>query len=1136
MSSRIIDNKRNSLLEELINCSHNYKTLSIATGYWDLKGMELLIPYIEKYEDIRLIIGKEILIPRYNSNNVESDFPDKDIFFDLEKLSINEESKKTIRKVQELINKDVLKVKILKENFLHAKCFIFGDFETNDAIGIIGSSNFTGNGLTKNYELNSLEEDSRVVQYQPSNDNQENGHLSWFEDLWNDDNAVDWTGEFKELISTSKNGEVLFSPYEMYIKTLFTIYGDTLNQDKEIQNLKSAELLEFQKRNVNQLLHRLKKHGVAMLADSVGLGKTISAIRVLSDEEYRNKRIIVVAPSSLVRQWERELVKQGILGVKVISMQGIEMIEEESENDKWVPVSLFVIDESHNLRNFGGKRFEAIKNWITNNEDAHTLLLTATPINNSIDDITNQILLGSRGEQDLVKVNVRNSEGNVFAKSFFDALQDIKKKISQNKAAKTDMKPIYEEARQVIDPVLREFVIRNTRQSIEAELEGEPLRIDGKEFYFPRTKVKNIKYDSSKFNSIVLNSSEEHEELIEKSSTNILMQSTDFMIHPIKHIKNLTFEGLDNSDKTLTYKIYLYILSLSFIPYRTSIYRKDTYGKEISETKGLKTKNIELNRQIGIYGLIRTNFLKRYESSVYSLLISIKRYKSNLEKFEDLLNKKGVLINLGDLNGLPEDLGSEIINLDDDKNIKAIISNGKKVDEKVFNIEALKEDIQLENKVLKSLIEILENIKDKKLEKFIKHVESIDRENFKKILIFSFYSDTIEYLEKELITHPIFSKKIAFVSGKNKKNALQCADNFSPISREKDQPDGSKQIDILFTTDVLSEGQNLQDCGYLINYDLHWNPVRMIQRNGRINRLGSIFSEISLVNIVPEQDLEEIIKLVEKLEDKIDLIQTTIGNDSSVLGEQIKHIDFKGIYDSNDVTSSAAYEELEKESNVFSDDQFINDLKHFLNNSDESKKELIQKIPTGKWGALDNVKDKEFPADSIVFAKSTFDNSRSLFTFYRNSFSGDKLGILLNGEALEFIKSDKQKRTIDKIKLDKEAQFNIVKENGMQITKYETNSDRLTPSQTSIIDEARNYGWDSELREKLEIYITSRNVFKSKAAAKYIRKIRKLIKDGDRSQAAKIFEDIKNEIDNVNEVEVKITSIDPIFGFAKDNK
>lgn len=399
--------------------------MSIATGYWDLKGTELLLPYIKNYKKIRLLIGRELLIPRHELKEVEVDFPDLDIFKDLEFLKPESGLRSSIVLIKELIEKKILEVKVFKKTFLHSKCYIFGNFKSKSAIGIIGSSNFTRNGLTTNLELNAGESDSRVVQFKP-NEDQENGHLSWFEFVWNNPDCINWSGKFEELIDTSIHGEKLFSPFEMYIKTLDIMYGQTLKKDNEKTYLHSKKLQDFQQRNVEQISWRLQENGVAMLADSVGLGKTISAIGVI--KRYAGKRVIVIAPKSLQGQWDTEIAKERLLGVKVVSLQNKNEIEEQLNFDRFLPVSLFVIDESHNLRNFNSKRFNQIKDWIINNDNADTLLLTATPINNSLDDLTNQILLGTRGDQDLLKVNVRNSEGVVKSKSFFDALLEIKKK------------------------------------------------------------------------------------------------------------------------------------------------------------------------------------------------------------------------------------------------------------------------------------------------------------------------------------------------------------------------------------------------------------------------------------------------------------------------------------------------------------------------------------------------------------------------------------------------------------------------------------------------------------------------------------------------------------------------------------
>lgn len=1137
----IIDNRRKVLLDTLVEASKEYDELSIATGYWDLKGTELLLPHIKNYKKIRLLIGRELLIPRHQLKDVEADYPDRDIFEDLQDLRPDSNLTPTIVGIKKLIEDKVLEVRVFKKTFLHAKCYIFGNYESGDAVGIIGSSNFTGNGLTTNFELNAREGDHRVVQYRPVNDKQENGHLSWFDDAWNDDSCVEWTGQFEELIDTSVHGEMLFSPYEMYIKTLDYMYGDLLKIDREITHLSSKKLQDFQERSVKQIMWRLEKNGVAMLADSVGLGKTITAIGVI--KQYSGKRVVVIAPKSLVGQWNAEIARERLLGITVISLQNRNEIEEEQKKDRYLPVSLFVIDESHNLRSQSSKRFDLVKEWVINNENADTLLLTATPVNNSIDDLTNQILIGTRGEQDLLKVNVRNSEGVVKSRSFFDALADIKKKISQNRAQGNDMKPIYEEARQIIDPILREFVIRNTRQSIEKELEGKGLDIDGKSYKFPKIKVSNVDFFSGNYDSVKL---EAPIDAIENCSVDFIQGTTDTLEHPLRQLRAWKNQDFETGDKSAIYRLYQYILSLSFVPYRTAMYDHQVYGKTLEDLRKIKFKDDaskSLRLQLSMYGLLRIVLLKRFESSAFSLLSSVKKYQKRLKTFEEIFNNKKILLNLSEIDNILEEFAedsSDELNLDDDDLIRMAEKNGIKVTDKTHDIKAISEDIASERKILDSIVELAEhfNQDDKKLDAFKGLIAEISKDNpNKKILVFSFFGDTVTYLKDSLQDKSIFTNQnSAFVSGKDRTNALSSADRFAPIARDsQEEAEKEGELTYLFSTDVLAEGQNLQDCGLLINYDLHWNPVRMIQRNGRINRLGSPHSEIEVKNIVPHRELEQFLGLVSKLQDKISLIQATIGSDSSVLGEEINPIDYKGIYDQDSSLATEEYLKLEQKADVFTDDEYIADLKDFYEKSSGEVLSAIDKIPVNKWGVIDPHNVSQSPA-SIIFTRIAFSNGKDQFTFYRNNHLANEIDILLTGEALQILRSNDKKRVVDRISLDKLKQFDVVETNGPQITRYERDSERLTPSQVSLMEEARVAKWNVDDRERLESLLTTRNVFQSRLARKLTKEIREIIKEGKLSKIPAVLDKIRDILPPDPKEHVGVKSIRPIFGFSKDNK
>lgn len=1139
---KIIDNKRRKLLETLIEASKNHDEISIATGYWDLEATALLLPYLKKYKKIRLLIGREPLIPRHQLNEIEPDFPDKDIFEDLQKIKIDSNLKPTVKELKKLVDQKILEVKVFKKAFLHAKCYIFGNFESENAVGVIGSSNFTKNGLTTNRELNAGEDDQRVIQFNPKSQNQEHGHLSWFEEVWTDDGCIEWTGKFIELVDTSVHGELLFSPYEMYIKTLDYMYGDLLKEDREIEALSSRKLQNFQERSVKQILWRLEKNGVAMLADSVGLGKTITAIGVI--RQYTGRRIIVIAPKSLVGQWENEIAREKILGITVISMQNKNQINDERKKDRYMPISLFVIDESHNLRSHNSKRFQQISEWLIDNSDANTLLVTATPVNNSIDDLTNQILLGTRGEQDLLQVNVRNSEGVVKSRSFFDALFELKKRISQNRAQENDMAPIYKEARQVIDPILREFVIRNTRQSIEEELNGKGLEIDGKIFTFPKIKVSNETFNSGEYESIKIESIIKS---IENTSVEKIQETTDLLIHPLRQMEKIESKVVNTEDKSIIYRLYQYILSLSFVPYRTSMYDHKVYGKTLKEIKDIKfTKDTKekLGLQLSMYGLLRIVLLKRFESSSYALLASIKKYQKRLKTFEDILVQENLILNLSDIDDILDEYEAEDgenLDLTDDEIIEQAKKLGIKISNNSHNIKAIIEDIVSEKQILNAIIELTEQFKkeDKKLAVFLKKVTDIAKNSpNKKILIFSFFADTVKYLQKSIQdkTNSIFTTTNSdFVSGRDRVNALLSADRFAPIARDaRERVSKKDELTYLFSTDVLAEGQNLQDCGLLINYDLHWNPVRMIQRNGRINRLGSPYSEIEIINIIPNKELDQFLGLVTKLEDKISLINATIGSDSSVLGEQINPIHYKGIYDTDSNIATKEYLRLEKEADVFTDDQFISDLKHFKEHATSEQKYALDKIPFHKWGVIDQSKILQSP-EVVIFAKSEFSNNQKQFIFYRNNKEANAIDVLLTGEALQTLRSKNQEREKDKITLDKKHHLEYVSKNGPQITRFDKNIERLTPSQQTILDEAMTVGWSAQDRSRLESLLMTRNVFHGRIARKLTRQLREVIRDGKLSKRDEILEKIKKILPEEKKP-VKVVSVSPIFGFARDNK
>lgn len=1118
---KIIDNGRRSLLEVFQQVAPEYNTLSIATGYWDLKGMQMVFDQIKNYKKVRLLIGREPLIPRHKQAEPEPDYPDKDLFYDLERMQPNPELKELVRSIKSMIGQGNLEVRVYRKNFLHAKCYIFGDYSAENGIGIIGSSNFTKNGLTANTELNALESDHRIVTFQPQSEKQEVGHLFWFDQFWNDPVTEEWNGEFTEILGTSPVGDTLFSPYETYIKTLYELYQEELEEEDLDETIKgSHDLLDFQIKNVQALLRRLKKYKVAMLADSVGLGKTYTAIEVIKQylhTESGQQRIEIICPKSLKSQWEKELTVQGVIGRSPITLQNPNAIEEKRELDHIASVSLFVIDESHNLKNRGGKRFDQIIEWIRNNPKAHVLLLTATPINNQLSDIVNQILLGTRGMADILKVtSVDKKLKQTVQLDFYQAIENLKKKVNQDLTR--DGSIDYDHIKQTMMPILRAFVVRRTRQGIEKEYGG--LTIAGQKSHFPTVVPEVKKYGfKAEIADQIRNLKNENLDVshIYGLKADQIVENTKALLHPLDQITKLTSELNDEEKKKLSaiHFVYQIILLLGFVPYRWQMYQTRYYGKTREGVKAMKINPSDsktLFLQLSIYGILRTMFLKRLESSVSAIRSSLEIYKRKLAVFERGI-EAGKIVSLKDLGNIEEMLGigdedfdPEDLKLDEEMELD-------EVDDKKYNLEALKSDIQKE----RDLIDILDaqlailGKDDSKIRAFADLLKGLQERQpaGKKVLIFSFYADTVEYLREAMPKYADFitSDNTAFISSKNRTDSENVASRFSPNSKKYELKDGETELDYLFSTDILSEGQNLQDCGILINYDLHWNPVRMIQRNGRVNRLGSTYDKVFIYNISPEAKLEEYLQLVERLEGKINLIRNTIGTDSPVLDEKENPIEYtdslKDIYSEDMQRRIEAMEKAEREADfLLSEDEFVTDLKVFHLNPelDEKYKQQIYHIPLGKWALMPQNAHRGDGRHEVLSLNSLHNEKDEAIghSFVSMRKDGSKFQAVTQLQALEWLRTtaENNERKTDQISLDKQALKEKVEQNISTYSEAEETGAPL-PQQTEFLRIMYENHFSEEDIEQVRLAFQTKNVIDKQTITKLVRKVVKQKKSNE---------------------------------------
>ncbi len=1122
---KLIDNSSNeyqlgSVLKELI-ADNSYSQISVATGYWDLPGMVEILPELSQFlerENIsfRLLLGEEPSVKAYQVKKPalqDPDFPQKYLKKDLEDLQLKEEFQKVadlLGKYMNETNTGKIQIKVYQKNFLHAKCYIFGT-DSENAVGIIGSSNFTKQGMFGNLELNQFEDNNATVNFLRKNLTQHPSHRTWFEELWND--SMDWAKTFKEeILALSKHGGICFSAYEMYIHALYRIYGQDLLDEKEnkvdIDDPTSGkpQLLKFQIQNANSLIKKLERQGVAMLSDSVGLGKTYTAIKVIEYYKHNmNQRVVVIAPAGLLPQWRKAFDDFRVIHIpEIYSLQDTERIKDVRENLQSIPVGLFVFDESHNLRNDGGGRWKVFTEWRMGNQNSKTLLVTATPINNQLSDLTNQINMASGGDlAGLGKFYDRSRQKYFTLKERLELLQtDMRRQIRDNNGVID-----YQQIKEQLTPLLNRFIVRRTRQGIEKEY-PEGLEINGKLQKFPKSTPNNLEYKvQNQFKQQLLKYAEQNAELTRAFNYEInSLAELEYLAHPLD-----LFDHYTEREKPIQSSleiIYTALLSLGFPCYRYNIYRHAYYDRKRGELELNADDNRELSRQIGIYGIFRTVFLKRLESSLFSINKSIDSYERKLKDFQTKLEKFNKIISVKNLSALNKAIDAyNEQNAEEDEldfDIESFEEGEQEfvtivADEGIFNVAQLKTDIKKDLSIVSILKQQLALLlkKDDKIQELAKH---LNQNEDRKVLVFTYFADTLKYLEANLSQYLVKNKNIEFALG-SKGEIEDFAKRFAPVSKKYNLKDGEKEIDFLIATDKLSEGQNLQDCGMIVNYDLHWNPVRMIQRNGRINRLGTVHEEIFIYNFRPEEQLENYLQLVRKLQAKIDLIRYTVGTDQSILDEDPTPQDFtEDLYSRDEKKRLAAFQKIFETSELLAaEDLFMDDLRAFDRNEvfTAEYKEQIKNLPKGKWGKVQMRKEED---DFIHLAHLAAGEDATFEAGYFVAFSKDKIGELFTtAEGLLSIKatSEQNERFADKFKSKPETEAYILDFiERYQFSEEEHQVRYNQPQQAAIafvINKMMEYGYAvSEIDKVSNSVLHSQNAYINKENLKLVRLINRL--------------------------------------------
>jgi len=992
IQSKILDNSASSFqVERFLSenlSSGKFTQFSVATGYWDLPAVMELKPALEiflnnnLFSEIRFLIGEE---PTIRTSQLDTSFPEKYLKADLSELPFKPEFKEVVEFLRRYIETGRIKIKLYKKSFLHAKCYILGA-ETENAIGIIGSSNFTRNGLLGNTELNDVEYDHRIVNYLPKNETQDPSHRSWFEKLWNDESSIDWTEEFKiEILGLSKFGNLSYSPFELYIKILYEIYGDDIEIE---ENLRAETFFEtrvdltlFQEESVKKVLARLRnpKIGMCLLADSVGLGKSFIAKKVIEELGYFGRQnVLLICPASLREDWENHL-KEISLNAPIFSITefALEDSFERIKNDLMLrklkskrnnAIELLVIDESHNLKTQASKSFRHLLELLSDKEyceqSPKVLMLSATPVNNGIKDLANQILLAKGGNDKFFSPFGIESIFNFF-------------RTTQSEFRRIGSEEVFSE----LYPILNRIMVKRTRHQVKKDFPDATL--NGEKIIFPVENLENVLYelDSKIIRKVIsdeINLLEHTKSKLYKHFTNDLTDEDELVedkigLEEFFKLKKETIKKHQTEYESVYHFIDKAIKGLKLVPYS---YLTEKLLKNSDE-------EAQANSRKNLTGVMKVTMFKSFDSSIFTFSKRIEKYSKYLEQFEKLFFVEKILVKPAiiskALSRTEDESDEDVIDLiydeiekyNERQNHKEVNSDKAFVEINIddYNTTNIKNFINQDREIIQLIEQVLHSItEDTKLIRLKALLKTLKGN---KVLIFSYFATTVDYLKEELKSDFLYSinvadDEIAFLKSKNGKFKSEYVKRFAPKAQNQTLingiVNGKKEIKILCSTDVLSEGQNLQDCGIIINYDLHWNPVKMVQRNGRINRLGSTFEQVRIFNFRPEDQLDKFLRLMLKLQEKIQVIGASVGLDSSVLGENITPKQFgliENIYSDDPEKQKQAIESLERENDLAFDEIFENDLRVFMRKASDEDKERIKNLNLEKWCLLNKLTEKE---------------------------------------------------------------------------------------------------------------------------------------------------------------------------------
>ena len=926
MHNNLIDNSSDalSMQQYLKRCilAEGVDKIQIATGYWDIPGMTLVLnelkSFLEREEtSFELLIGKDPYVytsmiknPKYKDATYPYDF----IRTDIHDLEIKEEYEDVIKLLLKYGGSSKIQIRIYTKNskeedeFLHSKCYIFSG--SSHSFGIVGSSNFTKKGLLGNAELNYLETDPARITARPTHGSNAKGHICWFEEKWK--LSKEWTQEFLEqiikkspiYIDIQKNTAQEFTPYEQYIKLLQLQFGDVVDKNlgQEIESYLPPKVhkLDYQIEAVKRCISIMHEHGGFMLADVVGLGKTIIGTLIIKrflsvlENDGRERKVLIITPPAIQSGWKKTIAmfdkdsdEKIAPYIDFITTGRIANVTEEDdweENDDDSADSgefvgtlqdknygFIVIDESHKFRNsttFMYRSLDELIIKIGSNTGVYPYigLLSATPQNNRPNDLKNQIYLFERNRNDST---LKKAESGNIEKFFADVNREYDLLINNRSNITEEERKQRLEAvsKKLRDCVLSDILERRTRTDVEKYYKED---MESQGLVFPKIVGPNtLKYIMD-------------DELAQ------LFSDTMTIIAPNQNERLLTNEWLKYSR------------------YRAIEYFVDPANEQKHTGRGNRGVN-DVARQMAT--IMQILLVKRLESSFTAFtqsLFNLRRYTENMIRmwenntifvcpqinvnqeldYEAKTKKRGGKVSFNDC---VEEIRVKIQKLTNQgRNERGQNAEYKRNDFKEEYYSQLKEDYNLISNLCDRWAK---NSQDPKFDAFKENIKpelfNPEKNTSGKLVIFSEAIDTVQALARAVKAKGY--KPLVITAANRDEMEKTIEENFD-ANYEGEWKD---EYNVIITTEVLAEGVNLHRANVILNYDTPWNSTRLMQRIGRVNRIGSKEPFVYVYNFMPSAEGDAQIELVRKAHTKLQSFHILFGEDSKIFSdeESVVHYD-----------------------------------------------------------------------------------------------------------------------------------------------------------------------------------------------------------------------------------------------------